>query len=78
MIREQDIDCVKGSEAEEVVTEKEVEAIMAKILDLGDGDIIDGTIKAVEAGVLDTPGVPTLTSKTRCWGCVTLTALAAI
>jgi len=69
VIREQDINFfVKDSETEEVITEKEVEAIMAKILELGDGDIIDGTIKAVEAGVLDTPWSPNINVKDKVLG----------
>jgi methylaspartate mutase epsilon subunit len=69
VVREQDINFfVKDSETEEVITEKEVEAIMAKILDMGDGDIIDGTMKAVEAGMLDSPWSPNITVKDKVLG----------
>jgi methylaspartate mutase epsilon subunit len=40
---------------EEQVTIAEVTAILDKVLELGDGDIAVGTVKAVEAGVLDSP-----------------------
>jgi len=40
---------------EEEVTIAEVTAILDKVLELGDGDIAVGTVKAVEAGVLDSP-----------------------
>jgi len=69
VIREQDIEIyVKGVDEEEKVTETEVRAIMDRILDLGDGDVIDGTIKAVEAGVLDSPWSPNMTVKDKVLG----------
>jgi methylaspartate mutase epsilon subunit len=37
------------------VAAAEVEAILEKVLDLGEGDVAVGTVKAVEAGVLDSP-----------------------
>ncbi|MCR4419105.1 MAG: hypothetical protein QHH27_04170 [Clostridia bacterium] len=40
---------------EEKITEAEITAILDRVLDLGDGDIVVGAIKAVEAGVLDSP-----------------------
>ncbi|MCE5253967.1 MAG: methylaspartate mutase subunit E [Actinomycetia bacterium] len=40
---------------EEAVATAEVHAILEKVLELGDGDLVVGTIKAVEAGVLDSP-----------------------
>ncbi len=40
---------------EEEVATVEVRAILEKVLELGDGDLAVGTIKAVEAGVLDSP-----------------------
>jgi methylaspartate mutase epsilon subunit len=69
VIREQKIDIdVKGIDVEEKVTETEVRAILNKILDLGDGDIIDGTIKAVESGVLDSPWCPNINIKDKVLG----------
>lgn len=35
--------------------EREVRAIMEAVLDLGDGDVVIGVIRAVEAGVIDHP-----------------------
>ena len=40
---------------EEKVTEAEVTAILDRVLELGDGDIAVGAIRAVESGVLDSP-----------------------
>jgi methylaspartate mutase epsilon subunit len=40
---------------EEEVATAEVEAILEKVLELGEGDIAVGTCRAVEAGVLDSP-----------------------
>ncbi|MBN1161543.1 MAG: hypothetical protein JXA17_06335, partial [Dehalococcoidales bacterium] len=69
VIREQQIEIkVKGVDEEEKVTETEVRAIMDRILDLGDGDVIDGTIKAVESGVLDSPWSPNITVKDKVLG----------
>jgi methylaspartate mutase epsilon subunit len=40
---------------EERMTELTVSAILDKVIDMGDGDIVIGLVKAVEAGVLDSP-----------------------
>jgi len=40
---------------EEKMTEMAVTAILDKVIDMGDGDIAVGVVKAVEAGVLDSP-----------------------
>ncbi|MFC2070790.1 hypothetical protein ACFLTB_06445, partial [Chloroflexota bacterium] len=64
VVREQKLEIeVKDVDIEEEVTEKEVRAILDRIFDLGDGDIADGTIKAVESGVLDSPWSPNITVK---------------
>ncbi|HEY94534.1 MAG TPA: hypothetical protein G4O15_06300 [Dehalococcoidia bacterium] len=69
VIREQKIEIdIKGVEEEERITEIEVRAIMDKILDLGDGDIAEGTVKAVESGVLDSPWSPNITIKDEVLG----------
>jgi methylaspartate mutase epsilon subunit len=69
VVREQDIEIdVKDIAEEEKATEKEVRAIMDRILDLGDGDVVDGTIKAVESGVLDSPWSPNITVKDKVLG----------
>ena len=51
---------IEGIEEEERVTEIEVKAILEKILELGDGDVVIGSIRAVEAGVLDSPFSPNI------------------
>jgi len=69
VVREQQIEIdVKGIDTEEKVTETEVRAILDRILDLGDGDIVDGTVKAVESGVLDSPWSPNLNVKDQVMG----------
>jgi methylaspartate mutase epsilon subunit len=40
---------------EEEVAEAEITAILDKVIEMGEGDIAVGTVKAVEAGVLDSP-----------------------
>ena len=69
VVREQKIDFqVKDVEVEEKITEAEVRAILYRVLDLGDGDIVDGTIKAVESGVLDSPWSPNVNVKDKVLG----------
>jgi len=45
----------KALEAEIEVAEKEVRCIVDRVLELGDGDTVAGTITAVKSGVLDYP-----------------------
>lgn len=40
---------------EEEMAEKEIRAIVDKVLEMGDGDCAKGAVRAVEAGVLDSP-----------------------
>ena len=69
VIREQRIELeVKDVAMEEKVTETEVRAILDRILDLGDGDIVEGTARAVESGVLDSPWSPNITVKDQVLG----------
>ncbi|MFC2070572.1 hypothetical protein ACFLTB_05335 [Chloroflexota bacterium] len=69
VVREQKLEIeVKDVDVEEKVAEAEVRAILDRVLDLGDGDIVDGTIKAVESGVLDSPWSPNLTVKDEVLG----------
>ena len=49
-----EIDNAAVSQEERVAT-AEINAILDKVVELGDGDLVVGTIKAVEAGVLDSP-----------------------
>jgi methylaspartate mutase epsilon subunit len=69
VVREQKIEIeVKDVDEEEKVAEIEIRAILDKILELGDGDIVDGTIKAVESGVLDSPWSPNVNVKDKVLG----------
>jgi methylaspartate mutase epsilon subunit len=69
VVREQKIEFeIKDIDIEEKITETEVRAILDKILDLGDGDILEGTVKAVDAGVLDSPWSPNINVKDKVLG----------
>jgi methylaspartate mutase epsilon subunit len=69
VVREQKIEIdVKDVDIEEKVTETEVRAILDRIFDLGDGDIVEGTVRAVESGVLDSPWSPNITVKDQVLG----------
>jgi methylaspartate mutase epsilon subunit len=69
VVREQKLELeIKDVDTEEKVAEIEIRAILDKILDLGDGDIVEGTIKAVESGVLDSPWSPNMTVKDKVLG----------
>ena len=45
----------KALDSEIAMAELEVRSIVDRVLELGDGDVVDGTIKAVKSGVLDNP-----------------------
>jgi methylaspartate mutase epsilon subunit len=56
VVREQKIQFeMKEIAVEEKITEMEVRSIVDRVFDLGNGDPIVGAIKAVEAGVMDSP-----------------------
>jgi len=58
MLQDQPLLNQAGVDAEcEIITE-EVRLIMAKTLELGQGDIAQGTVRAFEAGILDVPFAP--------------------
>jgi methylaspartate mutase epsilon subunit len=57
MLRDQKIDISDSEDlkVENYIQEKEAKSILDKVIEMGDGDIVVGTIRAVEAGVLDQP-----------------------
>jgi methylaspartate mutase epsilon subunit len=59
---------IEGMEVEEKVTETEVRAIVERLLELGDGDVVVGSIKGVEAGVIDSPFCPNIHVKDEVLG----------
>jgi methylaspartate mutase epsilon subunit len=66
VVREQKIEIdIKGVKEEEYITEREVRAIMDKVIDMGDGDVVEGACRAIEAGVMDSPWSPNLTIKDK-------------
>jgi methylaspartate mutase epsilon subunit len=69
VVREQRVEIeVKDIDVEEKVTETEVRAIMDRVLDMGDGDIVAGLVHAVESGVLDSPWSPNVNVKDQVLG----------
>jgi methylaspartate mutase epsilon subunit len=50
------------------VTELAVSAILDKVIEMGDGDIAVGSVKAIEAGVLDSPFSINIYPKDLCMG----------
>jgi methylaspartate mutase epsilon subunit len=56
VVREQKIEFdMKEVEIEEKIAEREVRAILDRVFELGDGDVLIGAVRAVDAGVLDSP-----------------------
>ena len=56
VVRQQRFEPVTAEiEQEERMTELAVSAILDKVAEMGDGDVVVGAVKAVEAGVLDSP-----------------------
>jgi len=58
MLRDQPLLNLESVDAECDIIKEEVRLIMAKTLELGGGDIAQGTVRAFEAGVLDVPFAP--------------------
>lgn len=59
------LDGLPAYEAEKALLEREVRAIVDKVLEMGDGDAAVGTVRAFEAGVLDVPWSPNRHVKSR-------------
>jgi methylaspartate mutase epsilon subunit len=57
MLRPQGLNILENRDVEEEcrIMEKEVISIVDRVLELGDGDIVAGTVEAVKCGVLDQP-----------------------
>jgi methylaspartate mutase epsilon subunit len=69
VIREQHIVLEeKGIAEEEKLLETEIKAIVDKVLEIGDGDIAVGTIKAVDLGIIDNPFCPNMHLKGKALG----------
>lgn len=59
VIRGQNIDFeIKGIDEEERIAEMEIRAILEKLLEMGDGDIVIGCLRGVDAGVIDSSFSP--------------------
>lgn len=69
VVREQRLSVsVEGTDDEARIAELEVRAILERLLELGEGDIVRGSIEGVEAGVIDSPFSPNRTVKDRVLG----------
>lgn len=58
MLRDQDLRNIPMVEYESGIIEQEVNQILDKVFELGEGDLVQGTVAAFEAGVLDIPFAP--------------------
>jgi methylaspartate mutase epsilon subunit len=59
------LDGLAAFEREKELIRREVRAIVDKVLEMGDGDVAVGTVRAFEAGVLDIPWSPNRHVKSR-------------
>ena len=59
------LDGLPEYEQEKELIRREVRAIVDKVLEMGDGDVAVGTVRAFEAGVLDIPWSPNRYCKSR-------------
>lgn len=58
MLKDQNLPTSKEVEQEEEVIIKEVNEVLSKVIELGDGDIAQGVVRSFEAGVIDIPFAP--------------------
>ena len=58
MVREQAFPASPTLEMEVELIKREVRAVLAKVFELGEGDVAVGAVRAFEAGVLDVPFAP--------------------
>jgi len=59
------LDSMPEFQREKELIRKEVRAVVDKVLDMGDGDAAQGTVRACEAGILDIPWSPSRSLKSR-------------
>src|SRR6266446_2627063 len=59
------LDGLKAFESEKALIAREVRAIVDKVLEMGDGDVAVGTVRAFDAGVMDVPWSPNRHCKSR-------------
>jgi methylaspartate mutase epsilon subunit len=69
VIRGQNLELtIEGMQEEEEIAEMEIRAIIDRILELGEGDVIIGSIKAVNTGILDSSFSPNKNVKDKVLG----------
>jgi methylaspartate mutase epsilon subunit len=59
------LDGLPAYEQEKALIAREVRAIVDKVLEMGDGDVAVGTVRAFEAGVMDVPWSPNRHCRSR-------------
>jgi methylaspartate mutase epsilon subunit len=59
---------IEGLEEEERIAEMEVRSILDRLLDIGDGDIVVGSIRGVENGIIDSSFSPNVHAKDKVLG----------
>lgn len=77
MVRDQKFPPCLEVDREVELIKREVRAVMNKVLELGNGDIAIGTVRAFEAGVLDVPFAPATCNSGKCCRSATTTARSA-
>jgi methylaspartate mutase epsilon subunit len=65
LARDIQLDGLKAFQDEKDLIKREVRAIVDKTLEMGDGDVALGTVRAFEAGVLDVPWSPSRYCRSR-------------
>ncbi|MGL4861130.1 MAG: methylaspartate mutase subunit E [Enterobacteriaceae bacterium] len=60
MVQDQKFPPCSSVDKEVELIKREVNAVMSKVIEMGNGDIAIGTVRAFEAGVLDVPFAPAL------------------
>lgn len=69
VIRGQNLELtIEGMQEEEEIAEMEIRAIVDRILEIGEGDVIIGSIKAVDTGILDSSFSPNKNVKDKVLG----------
>jgi methylaspartate mutase epsilon subunit len=58
MVREQNVLYNEEIERETLLIEREVRAVLGTVFELGRGDIVQGTVRAFQSGVMDIPFAP--------------------
>lgn len=58
MLKDQMLENTPGLDIEKDMIRKETKAIIEKVLELGEGDVAQGAVRAIKAGIIDVPFAP--------------------